>query len=321
MTRHVASSGARAGQWVNCTAKNSCRLGGSHISEREFYGAKAWLQENRDPKDMVNITNTKITKEDVEKFQAATVGQEAKWGRKAEKLARKDKGLKDYNVPVFEGEENVVKSPARPKKFVPNVPANRTPKATPSPVAAPKPQRYIDIPDVRRFLLTGDTTAMARARDQYNIPRATLVGIASVRVRMTHNDPLGSSYVNEKTGEVYKGSEIPEVREYLRTGDEAQLQEAEKKYGIGEGTVENLKEGYSRKLKADAKAAKKNKTAKATKQDQPLTALNTAFNKVKEVSSRLTNISDDISKVSSPEDEKSTSGQGGKQSILKRLFS
>jgi hypothetical protein len=32
MTKHVAGSGARAGQWVNGTAKK-CRLGGSHISE------------------------------------------------------------------------------------------------------------------------------------------------------------------------------------------------------------------------------------------------------------------------------------------------
>ncbi len=42
--KHVAQSGARAGQWVTCTAVK-CRLGGQHISEQTLYSTRAWLNE------------------------------------------------------------------------------------------------------------------------------------------------------------------------------------------------------------------------------------------------------------------------------------
>lgn len=290
MPKHVAGSGARAGQWVNCTAKNSCRLGGTHISERELYAAGAWLNETGDKKRL-----SQITKEDVENFQNSTKGQEEEWAKKAELAARRAKGIKGANYQVFAGEKNLVKVP-EPKKFVPNTGKAKAPVA---PVLPPG-TRYIEIPDVARFMNRGDTTALARAIKQYGIPRDTVEALASLRVRMTNNAPNTSLYTNEETGESCQGSEIPEVKEFLRTGDESKLDEATKKYGIGGSYVDILKASQKRHEKQMKKDARWSKRAPAPRsEDSTATGLRAAAQKMKEASARLTNVTDDLSELTS----------------------
>lgn len=45
MKKHIAKTGAKAGQWVNCSAKQ-CRNGGTHVEAETFYAAHQWLQRN-----------------------------------------------------------------------------------------------------------------------------------------------------------------------------------------------------------------------------------------------------------------------------------
>lgn len=278
MKKHIAASGARAGQWVNCPAKKCGLGGGAHISERELYATAAWVKETGEKKNL-----SQITKEDVEKFQTATKGQEETWAKKAEYLARTTKGIKG-NYQIFAGEENLTKI-QEPKKFVPNTgqkKADGQPKLTGTPI--PPGTRYIEIPGVARFMNRGDTAALAQAIHEYKIPRETVVAMASLRARMTSNAPHSAIYTNSTTGENYSGSEIPEVKEFLRTGNEAKIDEAAKAYDLGSGYVEALKASQRRHAKEEAKAAKK---ASAT-------GLRAAAQKLKAASSRLTNVTDDM---------------------------
>lgn len=299
MTKHVAGSGARAGQWVNCTAKNSCRLGGTHISERELYAAGAWLNETGDKKRL-----SQISKEDVEKFQASTKGQEEEWAKKAELAARRAKGIKGNNYQIFSGEKNLVEvtEPSTPKKFVPNTGQNKAagqPKLAVTPL--PPGTRYIEIPGVARFMNRGDTAALAQAIHDYKIPRETVVAMASLRARMTNNAPHSSIYTNSTTGENYKGSEIPEVKEFLQTGNEAKLTEAAKAYDLGDGYVEALKESQRRHEKKEKREARKSKNAAPAPRTEESTVrgLSAAVKKMKEASTRFTNVTDDMGDLTS----------------------
>lgn len=45
MSKHIAASGAKAGQWVNCPAKQNCRNGGTHVSSETLSYARMLHQE------------------------------------------------------------------------------------------------------------------------------------------------------------------------------------------------------------------------------------------------------------------------------------
>lgn len=63
---HIAATGVRAGQWVNCPAKNNCTLGGLHASSETLHATRLWKKENVGHN--VNINN--LTLADVEEFHA-----------------------------------------------------------------------------------------------------------------------------------------------------------------------------------------------------------------------------------------------------------
>lgn len=259
MTRHVAASGTRAGQWVTCNAKNQCRLGGSHISERDFYATRAWLQENNDPKKA-----TDVTKDDVERFQAATVNDKRKWEVAAEKLARKNKGLKDYDVPVFNGEENLIKVVPKEaiaqKKFVP---AGQNKDSKPE---SPKPSRYIDIPEVRDFLLNGNFDSIRGAIKKYNIPDDVKEALASRRAILMAHTPDEISFTSSKTKEVKKLSEIQELQEYLQTGKEDLLAKAKNEYMLGENIPTAVQNERQRIIRQEA--AEENRLKNEAKKEE-----------------------------------------------------
>lgn len=53
---HQQASGAKAGQWVICTAKTQCRLGGEHISREEADAANVWNVLSSSPIKVVKGT-------------------------------------------------------------------------------------------------------------------------------------------------------------------------------------------------------------------------------------------------------------------------
>jgi hypothetical protein len=302
MKKHIAGSGARVGQWVNCGAKK-CRLGGTHISERDFYATRAWLQEEGTPK-----TASKVTEKDVENFKAATVNDGDKWARKAEYVARKAKGLKDGNFIVFEGEKNLVDIPKKNAKFIPASQAFKpAPKAAP---AGPKPERYIDIPGVKAFLQTGDFKALAQARKEYKIPQKTIESIASIRVRLAGLKPTETLFTSQKTGKQHAVADVPGVREYLRTGNEEVLKEAAADYTLFSDQLDRVRNTRSRLLRAEKLEAKKQKKEKTTavapapkENPPPQGSFRELGNRLKEASARLTNVTDDLSKLTSQNEQ------------------
>ena len=315
MTKHIAGSGARVGQWVNCPAQK-CRLGGSHISEREFYATKAWLQETGNKK-----LNKDMTKEDVENFQTSTKGEEDKWAKKAEFAARKAKGLKNPTHQVFAGEKNLVNIDPN-RKFVP-AGSRKTPtsakevftgKASPAPL--PPGARYIDIPGVRKFMLTGDINQIVQAKRDYNLKPETINAVAGLRVRMVDADPNGSVMTNSVTGKQSVLADIPEVRDYINTGNTENLSEVMKDYGLNstqKEIVKGARESRIKKEKAENKAAAKNKRTSGPEkpaEDKEPSKLRDFADRMKAASVRLTNVTDDLSKLTSnPNDSKEPAGK------------
>lgn len=304
MTKHIAGSGARAGQWVNCTAKN-CRLGGSHISERDFYATRAWLQEEGTPK-----TASNVTEKDVENFKAATVNDGDKWARKAEIVARKAKGLKDGNFIVFQGEKNLVDVPKKDAKFIP---ASQAFKPAPKQAATqPKPERYIDIPEVKDFLRAGNFAALRKARQEYNIPQSKIESMAGLRARLVHADPNNTRVTSEKTGKETTIAHIPGVQEYVNTGNRKALDDAIEEYtllGSHQEVIEGARTNTLKKQKEAAKQQAKAKPEKATpkektpKEDAPQGSFRELGNRLKDASARLTNVTDDLSKLTSDKEQ------------------
>ena len=211
MTRHIAGSGTRVGQWVNCGAKRGCRLGGSHITEREFYAAKAWLQETGNKKNAKDMT-----KGDVEQFKTATAGQEKKWAAKAELLARKDKGIKSADIQVFEGEENLVKIPvAGPKRasaYRPNVKPQSKP-ATPA-----EPMTMADVPEVQDYILNGNSESFRKAIKKYDLSEKQVRAGVLMRIAATREFPYTTRVTNKFTGKAYDLGDVPEFRRYILDG-------------------------------------------------------------------------------------------------------
>lgn len=304
MKKHIAGSGARAGQWVNCTAKN-CRLGGSHISERDFYATRAWLQEEGTPK-----TASKVTEKDVENFKAATVNDGDKWARKAEIVARRAKGIKDGNFIIFEGEKNLVDFPKKKAKFIP---ANQAFKPVPKQVAPqPKPERYIDIPGVKDFLRAGNFAALKEARQEYNIPQSTIEAIAGLRVRLVHAEPNKTAVTSSKTGKETTIALIPKVQEYVRTGNKEALDDAVEEYSLMNSHKEVIQGARNQTLKSQNSKAKRQESTKPEKENQKSQTGKEApakgsfaelSNRLKEASARLTNVTDDLSKLTSQKEE------------------
>lgn len=213
--RHIAGSGARAGQWVPCPSLK-CRLGGPHISERDFYAVKSWLAETGKAKKA-----TEITAHDYTDFKAATAGKEAEWAVKAEKLARKDKGFRDADVPVFEGEENLIQ--VGPKEVVKDTPV---PRKDMSHMKDP-----MEDPDAKVFIKTGDIKALRRFRHSGNFTDDQFNAVLIARLTLTNQGDMDTlEFYSEKSGEIYRLREIPEVREYIRTGSQKKFDELAKEY-------------------------------------------------------------------------------------------
>jgi len=64
--KHVAKTGARAGQWVTCGAATRCRNGGMHISAEQLSITQHWLALQNIKKPLKQLTLT-----DVERFRKA----------------------------------------------------------------------------------------------------------------------------------------------------------------------------------------------------------------------------------------------------------
>lgn len=323
MPRHIAGSGVRAGQWVNCGARQNCRLRSSHISEREFYATKAWLKETDNPKNAKDIT-----KEDFDNFKAATVGEEKKWGIKAERLARKDKGYKDKPIQVFEGEANMIQIIPKGAKFVPSDTVFKAPPKTASkPVSTPAPpKRTIDIPGVRDFLLTGNFKSIGEASKQYKISDKNLESMSHLRIQMINADPSNTLVTNKETGKASKLAEIPELRKYVRSGDKESLEQGVEKYHLITSQRQLLEAAREQWVTDEAKKAKAaKKAAKSEKSDgwKPAgtvkSPLRAATDRMVEASSRLTNITDDLSKLTGTESNQAPGEKPG-SGLFKKLF-
>jgi len=70
--KHVAKSGARAGQWVTCTAKANCRNGGTHISSHTLNDARNWLSNAGTKKSLAQITEEDVAAYQKDFLQAGT---------------------------------------------------------------------------------------------------------------------------------------------------------------------------------------------------------------------------------------------------------
>lgn len=222
--RHVAGSGARAGQWVTCNATGICRLGGSHITEREFYGTKAWLAEHDTPKK-----NSEIDADDVKTFLEDTEANKNEWARKAETQARKDKGLIGHpDAQVFDDEENLVivtkPKTASSKVFKPN-----------SPSTVNKPSFVI--PEVDDYIETGNIESLKKANRKFKFQKGDLESISKQRVARIGKDPLHALYTDKENGTTIKPLDMPEIKEYIATGNKQFLKEAERKYDISLTTI------------------------------------------------------------------------------------
>lgn len=303
MKKHIAGSGARVGQWVNCGAKK-CRLGGTHISERDFYATRAWLQEEGTPK-----TASKVTETDVENFKAATVNDGDKWARKAELVARKAKGMRDGNFTVFEGEKNLVDIPKKNAKFIP---ASQAFKPAPKVAPAPKPERYIDIPGVKEFLRAGDFEALRKARQEYNIPQKTIEAMAGLRSRLVLAQPNKTLVTSGKTGEKKTIANIPGVQEYVKTGNQKALDDAVEEYTLLASQKEVIEGSRVETAKRAKEAAKQQRKAKpekvkpktpAIREEPDQGSFRQLGSRLKEASARLTNVTDDLSKLTSDKEQ------------------
>lgn len=223
--RHIAGSGSKAGQWVPCPSDN-CRLGGTHISERVFYAVKAWLAETREAKKAADIT-----KQDYLDFTAETAGNEDEWAVKAERLARKDKGFKDAPVPVFKGEKNLI--PVVDKSsFKTQEPVEQT--------VVQQDMSYMELADSKAFMKTGNVNALRRLRHGFGLNDEQFNSLVLARLQMIEDsenmDKL--EFYNDKSGEVYTLREIPEVREYIKTGSKDKLNDSVKGYYLPKKVVD-----------------------------------------------------------------------------------
>lgn len=88
ITKHVAKSGDKAGQWVNCNAQTRCRNEGLHISEKQFYAVQAWLKETKTRKNAKDVTRY-----DAVDFLALSKKEQNEWMGKAANYARNQKGF------------------------------------------------------------------------------------------------------------------------------------------------------------------------------------------------------------------------------------
>lgn len=91
LNKHVAASGARKGQWVNCNAKTKCTLQNTtHITEQQLFATSAWLRSTGNKKTMKTITEA-----DVSSYFKLDDANSREWNEKARKLALKVKGIPD----------------------------------------------------------------------------------------------------------------------------------------------------------------------------------------------------------------------------------
>lgn len=67
--KHIAASGAKAGQWVTCPARIQCQLEGTiHASDNELYKVRLWKQEETNEGKYIALKY--LTREDYENFNA-----------------------------------------------------------------------------------------------------------------------------------------------------------------------------------------------------------------------------------------------------------
>jgi len=66
MSKHIAASGIKKDEWVNCPARIKCRTGGQHIENNVFQASKVWWKESQG----IKKTTAQLTKEDVNTFLA-----------------------------------------------------------------------------------------------------------------------------------------------------------------------------------------------------------------------------------------------------------
>lgn len=104
--KHIAGSGAKAGQWVTCPARIKCQLEGTiHADENDIAKVQLWKQEETNNGKYLAISN--ITREDYVSFQA---------------LPQEDKDLYEemFNDKVKESEKRAAKKNATPRVPTPS---------------------------------------------------------------------------------------------------------------------------------------------------------------------------------------------------------
>lgn len=70
--KHIAKSGKKQGQWVNCPAGTKCRNGGMHIDDTTLQATRLWRNEGK--KGYVTIKS--LDKSDVENFLKLPAGKQ-----------------------------------------------------------------------------------------------------------------------------------------------------------------------------------------------------------------------------------------------------
>ena len=78
--KHIAGSGAKAGQWVACGAK-VCTLGGTHVTTKFLSTVQTWKSDVNASR--VNLKD--ITEQDVKDFNKLTDEEKQTWSANAEK--------------------------------------------------------------------------------------------------------------------------------------------------------------------------------------------------------------------------------------------
>lgn len=96
MRKHIAGSGAKAGQWVTCSAEVSCRNSGKHISEPELYAMYGQIKQNN-PK----LTLKSLSLNNWEEFSNLPAETKEYWVNESPNIARKVRGIKDPTINPF----------------------------------------------------------------------------------------------------------------------------------------------------------------------------------------------------------------------------
>jgi hypothetical protein len=110
---HIAATGQKAGQWVNCPAKIQCKIGGTHASDNAIRLVHDWKNDNTES----YVPKKALTLNDYQEFKALPQETQESY---AQALQEK---TEEYNLP-----ENKAKREAARLKAHRKLESNKTPE-------------------------------------------------------------------------------------------------------------------------------------------------------------------------------------------------